>query len=90
MAKKNDKKTYEYYTFSVPNEMRVLFEAYISKYPSLGFRNVGQYLTYIIQGKAEDMFATGCTLYKILFPGEKIPWGPEVDKSIMLQTKISG
>jgi len=52
---KKERKDYSYYNLSVPNELRILFEAYISKYPHLGFKNVSQYLLHILQIEAKKI-----------------------------------
>lgn len=68
MAKKSHKKTrkdYDYYTLNIPNELRILYKAYIAKYPNLGFKNVSQYLLHILQSKAEKIIKNNPDLKKI-------------------------
>lgn len=68
MAKKTKKKTrkdYDYYTMNIPNELRILYEAYIAKYPNLGYKNVSQYLLHILQARAEEIIKTNPDLKKI-------------------------
>lgn len=64
MAKKT-RKDYDYYTMNIPNELRILYEAYIAKNPNLGFKNVSQYLLHVLQGKAEDIIKEDPELRKI-------------------------
>ena len=79
MSKKPQKKTrkdYDYYTMNIPNELRILFEAYIGKFPNLGFKNVSQYILHILQMKAEEIIQKNLDLNKIeeitLSSGSKI------------------
>ncbi len=68
MSKKPQKKTrrdYDYYTMNIPNELRILFEAYITKYPNLGFKNVSQYILHLLQIKAEEIVQKNPDLNKI-------------------------
>jgi len=68
MSKKPQKKTrkdYDYYTMNIPNELRILFEAYIGKFPNLGFKNVSQYILHILQMKAEEIIQKNLDLNKI-------------------------
>lgn len=62
---KKERKDYIYYNLSVPNELRILFEAYISKYPHLGFKNVSQYLLHIIQDEAKKILQENNDLKEI-------------------------
>lgn len=68
MSKKTYKKTrkdYDYYTMNIPNELRILYEAYITKYPNLGFKNVSQYILHVLQLKAENIIQKNPDLNKI-------------------------
>lgn len=53
----NDEKNigYKYYTLKVSLELRDLFERYIKKYKSLGFNNVAQFASHILQEKAIEI-----------------------------------
>ncbi len=62
---KKERKDYIYYNLSVPNELRILFEAFISKYPHLGFRNISQYLLHIIQEEAKKIIHENIDLREI-------------------------
>lgn len=62
---KKSRKDYDYYSLNIPNELRILYEAYISKHPNLGFKNVSQYLLHILQGKAEKILKENPDLKKI-------------------------
>ena len=62
---KKSRKDYDYYSLNIPNELRILYEAYISKYPNLGFKNVSQYLLHILQRKAEEIVQENQDLKKI-------------------------
>lgn len=64
MAKK-DKKEYIYYNMSVPNELRILFEEYIRKYPTLGYKNVSQLILHLLQKKAEEIIKDNPDLERI-------------------------
>ena len=64
MSKKT-RKDYDYYTMNIPNELRILFEAYINQHPNLGFKNVSQYLLHILQMKAEEIIKDNPDLKKI-------------------------
>lgn len=55
MAKKKTRKDYDYYTMNFPNELRFLFEAYIMKYKSLGFKNVSQFALHLLQEEAKKI-----------------------------------
>ena len=44
---------YNYYTMKIPGDLRELFDKYIKKYKTLGYRNVSQYLLHIIQEEAK-------------------------------------
>ncbi|MFX1444120.1 MAG: hypothetical protein ACFFHV_11945 [Promethearchaeota archaeon] len=68
MGKKPQKKTrknYDYYTLNIPNELRMLYEAYITKYSNLGFKSVSQYLLHILQTKAEKIMKNNPDFKKI-------------------------
>ena len=68
MSKKTHKKSrkdYNYYTMNIPNELRILYEAYIAKFPNLGFKNVSQYILHILQMKAEEIMQKNPDLNKI-------------------------
>lgn len=62
---KKARKDYDYYTLNIPNELRILFEAYINQNPNLGFKSVSQYLLHVIQGKAEKIIHDNPELRKI-------------------------
>jgi len=62
---KKTRRDYDYYTMNIPNELRILYEAYIAKNPNLGFKNVSQYLLHVLQGKAEDIIKEDPDLRKI-------------------------
>jgi len=62
---KKSRKDYDYYSLNIPTELRILYEAYISKNPNLGFKNVSQYLLHILQGKAEEILKENPDLKKI-------------------------
>ena len=62
---KKARKDYDYYTLNIPNELRILFEAFIVQNPNLGFKSVSQYLLHVIQGKAEDIIHDNPELRKI-------------------------
>ncbi len=64
MAKKS-RKDYDYYTMNFPNELRILFEAYIKKYPNLGYKNVSQLALHLLQKKAEEILRDNPDLRKI-------------------------
>ena len=68
MAKKPQKKTrkdYDYYTMNIPNGLRILFEAYIAKFPNFGFKSVSQYILHLLQMKAEEIIQKNPDLNKI-------------------------
>lgn len=52
---KKTRKDYDYYTLNIPNELRILFKAYLLRNPNLGFKNVSQYLLHVLQGRAEEI-----------------------------------
>lgn len=62
---KKTRKDYDYYTLNLPNELRILFEAYILKNPNLGFKNVSQYLLHLLQSKAEKLIKEDSSLKRI-------------------------
>jgi hypothetical protein len=62
---KKSRKDYDYYSLNIPNELRIFYEAFISKHPNLGFKNVSQYLLHILQGKAEEILKDNPDLKKI-------------------------
>lgn len=62
---KKTRKDYDYYTLNIPNELRVLFEAYLLRNPNLGFKNVSQYLLHVLQGRAEDIIHDNPKLKRI-------------------------
>lgn len=62
---KKTRKDYDYYTLNIPNELRILYEAYLLENPNLGFKNVSQYLLHVIQGKAEEIIRDNAKLKKI-------------------------
>lgn len=62
---KKTRKDYDYYTMNIPNELRILYEAYIAKNPNLGFKNVSQYLLHVLQVRAEDIIKEDPELRKI-------------------------
>lgn len=62
---KKTRKDYDYYTLNIPNELRILFEAYLLRNPNLGFKNVSQYLLHVIQGRAEEIIHNNPKLKKI-------------------------
>ena len=62
---KKTRKDYDYYTMNIPNELRILYEAYILKYPNLGFKNVSQYLLHVLQYKAEEILKENPEFKKI-------------------------
>lgn len=62
---KKTRKDYDYYTMNIPNELRILFEAYIAKFPNLGFKNVSQYILHLLQIKAEEIMQKNPDLTKI-------------------------
>lgn len=64
MSKKT-RKDYDYYSMNIPNELRILFKAYITKYPNLGFKNVSQYILHVLQVKAEEIIKDNSELKKI-------------------------
>ena len=65
MAKMKTRKDYDYYTMNIPNELRILFESYIAKYPNLGFKNVSQYFLHLLQIKATEIVKENPDLRKI-------------------------
>ena len=62
---KKTRKDYDYYTLNIPNELRILFEAYLVKNPNLGFKSVSQYLLHVLQGKAEEIIQNNPKLKRI-------------------------
>ena len=62
---KKSRKDYDYYTLNIPNELRILFEAFLVENPNLGFKNVSQYLLHVIQGRAEEIIQDNPKLKKI-------------------------
>lgn len=62
---KKARKDYDYYTLNIPNELRILFEAFIVQNPNLGFKSVSQYLLHVIQGRAEKIIRDNPELKKI-------------------------
>lgn len=64
MARKK-REDYTYYSVSIRNELRIFFEAYIRKYPNLGYKNVSSFITYLLQQKAEELVKDNPDLAKI-------------------------
>ena len=62
---KKSHKDYDYYNLNIPNELRILYEAYILKHPDLGFKSVSQYLLHVLQNRAEDIIRDNPDLKKI-------------------------
>jgi len=62
---KKARKDYDYYTLNIPNELRILFEAFVVKNPNLGFKSVSQYLLHVIQGRAEEIIHDNPELKRI-------------------------
>ena len=62
---KKTRKDYDYYTLNIPNELRILYEAFLAENPNLGFKNVSQYLLHVIQGRAEEIIRDNPKLKKI-------------------------
>jgi len=62
---KKPRKDYDYYTLNIPNELRILFEAYIAKFPNLGFKSISQYLLHVLQMRAEEIIKSNPDLSKI-------------------------
>ena len=62
---KKTRKDYDYYNLNIPNELRILFEAYLLNHPNLGFKSVSQYLLHVLQNKAEDLLRVNPDLKKI-------------------------
>ena len=62
---KKTRKDYDYYTLNIPNELRILFKAFLVKNPNLGFKSVSQYLLHVLQGKAEEIIQDNPKLKKI-------------------------
>ncbi|KKM86917.1 hypothetical protein LCGC14_1274110 [marine sediment metagenome] len=56
---------YTYYNVSIRNELRIFFEAYIRKYPNLGYKNVSSFITTLLQKKAEELVKDNSDLAKI-------------------------
>ncbi len=54
-----------YYNVSVPNELRILFQEFIRKYPTLGYKNVSQPILHLLQKKAEEIIKENPDLAKI-------------------------
>ena len=52
---KKDRKDYQYYNLSVPIQLRMLFEAYLKSTPTLGHKNVSQYMLKLLQDRAEEI-----------------------------------
>ena len=64
MARKT-REDYKYYSVSIRNELRIFFEAYIRKYPNLGYKNVSSFITFLLQQKAEELVKDNPDLAKI-------------------------
>ncbi len=64
MARKT-REAYIYYSVSIRNELRIFFEAYIRKYPNLGYKNVSSFITSLLQRKAEELVKDNPDLAKI-------------------------
>jgi len=64
MARKK-REDYSYYNVSIRNELRIFFEAYIRKYPNLGYKNVSSFITTLLQQKAEELVKNNPDLAKI-------------------------
>ena len=62
---KKTRKDYDYYNLNIPNELRILFEAYLLNNPNLGFKSVSQYLLHTLQNKAEEILRDNPELKKI-------------------------
>lgn len=62
---KKDRKDYDYYTMNFPNELRMLFEAYIRKFPNLGYKNVSQFVLTLLQTEARKIISENPDLAKI-------------------------
>jgi hypothetical protein len=62
---KKTRKDYDYYTMNFSNELRILFEAYIRKYPNLGYKNVSQFVLHLVQKRAEEIMKDNPDLRKI-------------------------
>ena len=62
---KKTRKDYDYYTLNIPNELRILFEAFLVNYPNLGFKSVSQYLLHVLQERAEVIIQDNPKLKKI-------------------------
>ena len=62
---KKSRKDYDYYTLNIPNELRILYEAFLVENPNLGFKNVSQYLLHVIQGRAEEIIRDNPQFKKI-------------------------
>ncbi|MFX1366786.1 MAG: hypothetical protein ACFFCE_05805 [Promethearchaeota archaeon] len=62
---KKTRRDYDYYNLNIPNELRILFEAYLLHHPNLGFKSVSQYLLHVLQNKAEDLIKENPELKKI-------------------------
>lgn len=56
---------YNYYNVSIRNELRIFFEAYIRKYPNLGYKNVSSFITTLLQQKAAELVKDNPDLAKI-------------------------
>ena len=63
----SDKKEFlgDYFNLSVPNDLRLLYEAYIKKYKNLGFKNVSSFMIKILQDKAQDLIKDNPELKQI-------------------------
>ena len=64
MARKT-REDYKYYSVSIRYELRIFFEAYIRKYPNLGYKNVSSFITFLLQQKAEELVKDNPDLAKI-------------------------
>lgn len=62
---KKTRKDYDYYTLNIPNELRILFEAFLVNNPNLGFKSVSQYLLHVLQERAEEIIHDNPQLRKI-------------------------
>ena len=65
MTKKKTRKDYEYYTVSIPNSLRILFKAYIDKYPQLGFKNVSSFVHHILKEEGRKIISENPDLERI-------------------------
>lgn len=55
MNKKKTSKDYDYYTMKLPKKLSNLFEKYIRKHETLGFKNVSQFALHILQKEAIEI-----------------------------------